>query len=113
MGTQESFESNVNEYAESDDIIIVIESGFTARGPNNTHKWYGRKMGTLTLKRNATVSSYLFKIQSLPLQEYGRPINLRTIHMGAFKPKESDLGRTLGEMGLHSGILRLEDGRKD
>ena len=107
MGTNESYNKG------PDDIKITVESGFSGGNPRYGNTWHGSIIATIYVKRDATVASFLGTLRNIPLSRGHPRVTLELIHMGQFKPTENDLFRTVSEMGLESGILRLYNGMED
>lgn len=112
MGANESQEDDG--FDENGDIEITVESGMEGGNPQNGgRKWHGTKVSTIILKKDATVASFLRNVQGLPWGAYQPRITVYSIYMGEFRPKETDLHRTVYEMGLRSGTLKLHNGLAD
>lgn len=91
-------------------IKIDVESGLTGGHPR---QWHGSLIATIFVRPESTVSSLLSTIRSLPLDRGHWPVTLSSLHMGKFRPTESDLQRTVREMGLVSGTMRIYNGNTD
>lgn len=92
-------------------IVIEVESGLYAGYPR---RWMGTVIATIHVRPSSTVASFLNTIQSIPQSRRGYlPVTLHTIHTQDFEPTKQDLQRTVKEMGLRSGKLRLFNGKTD
>ncbi len=110
MGANESYEEG-----ETDDIKIVVESGLTGGNPTikGGRRWHGTVIATIYVNRDSSVASFLGTLQRLPLDKYHPKITLQDIHMDNFKPEAKDILRTVSDMGLQPGTLRLYNGLDD
>lgn len=111
MGVNQS----VYEEGGPEDIKIVVESGLTGGNPTikGGRRWHGTVVATIFVKRDSTVAAFLGTIKNISLGRGHPQITLQSIHMGNFKPEATDLFRTVSDMGLESGTLRLYNGMDD
>lgn len=91
-------------------IKINVESGFTGGNPR---QWHGSLIATIFVRPESTVASLLSTVQSLPFDRGQWPVTLSSLHMEKFRPTESDIYRSLREMGLLSGTIRIHNGKTD
>lgn len=111
MGSNESHTEGEPEPIDPNaNIKINVESGFTGGNPR---QWHGTLIATIFVRPDSTVASLLSTVQSLPLDRGHWPVTLSSLGTGKFRPTDSDLQRTVREMDLVSGTLRIHNGKTD
>ena len=111
MGLNESHIEAEPEPIDPDaNIKINVESGFTGGNPR---QWHGTLIATIFVRPESTVASLLSTVQSLPFDRGQWPVTLSSLHIEKFRPTEFDLRRSVMEMGLVSGTLRIHNGKTD
>lgn len=98
---------------EDADIEIIVESGYMGGNWKVGREWHGKVVTTIRVKPETSVASFLETIKAIPLKKGHLPVFLESLYMGTFRPSEEDINRSVSEMGLKSGTLRLFDGRED